>query len=96
MVRDVIGGTVRQGLGALMTGAVELVNDEGSWVGTWRGYTRMAPRKHHWQVEPNVTGAYERLSALLQVTGAGRFDVEGFGFPGALPRYPDLVAVPVE
>jgi len=96
--RDSIGGPLKQGDGEVETGAVELVNDDGSWVGTMRGYASMGPRTHYWHYELTGTGAYEGFSALLHAQGrpGGPWDVEGFVFPGVLPEYPDPVEVPAD
>ena len=32
----------------VFTGTVKLVNDDGSWVGTMRGYVVNGPRTHFW------------------------------------------------
>jgi hypothetical protein len=86
--------------GEAMTGTVELVNDDGSWVGTLRGYGAYPHTGLHryWQLELTGTGAYEGHSALLQANGIPTdvFEVEGFVFPGTLPPYPDPVEIPAE
>ena len=96
--RDFIGDRQYGGDGAVGTGAVELVNEDGSWVGTMRGYVSMDPRTHHWHYELTGTGAHDGFSALLYARRpeTGVWDVEGFVFPGALPAYPDPVVVPAE
>ena len=83
--------------GQVLTGTVELVNDDGSWVGTMRGY-KVRDRLHYWQMELAGTGDYEGLGALLVFRGQDgiRQEVEGFVFPGALPEYPEPVEVPAE
>ena len=97
---DAIGGRIRASEGEVMAQTVELVNDDGSWVGTNRGYIAYEPlgRVHYWQLELTGTGVYEGHSALLQVKGPGTgpYEVEGFVFPGALPEYPGPVEVPAE
>ena len=84
--------------GEVLTGTAELVNDDGTWVGTMRGYKAYEPvgKRHYWQVELAGTGAYEGLSALLYFRGTSeyRHEVDGFVFPGPLPEYPDPVEVP--
>jgi hypothetical protein len=94
--RDSIGGPLRSGNGEVETGTVELVNEDGSWVGTMRGYTTMGPRTHHYHIELTGTGAHEGFSALLYAKGlqGGPWEVEGFVFPGVLPEYPEPVEVP--
>lgn len=96
--RDSIGGPLRRGDGEVETGTVELVNEDGSWVGTMRGYASMGPRTHYWHIELTGTGAHEGFSALLYAKGpaGGPWDVEGFVFPGVLPEYPEPVKVPAE
>lgn len=96
--RDSIGGPLRQGDGEVETGTVAIVNEDGSWVGTMRGYASMDPRTHYWHYELTGTGAHEGFSALLYAHGraGGPWDVEGFVFPGVLPEYPDPVEVPAE
>ena len=81
--------------GEVLTGTVELVNDDGSWVGTMRGYFSMDPRTHYWHIALTGTDAHEGLSTLLYAAGpaGGLIDVEGFVFPGVLPEYPDPVEV---
>ena len=81
--------------GQVLTGTVELVNDDGSWVGTMRGYKVGG---HDWQMELTGTGAYEGHAALLEFRALDgyRQEVEGFVFPGTLPEYPDPVDVPAE
>ena len=93
-----IGGPKYRADGEVMFGTVELVNDDGSWVGTMRGYIVNGPRTHYWQLDLTGTGAYEGLSALAYVEGpgGGAHEFEGFVFPGALPEYPDPVEVPTE
>jgi hypothetical protein len=78
------------------TGTVELVNDDGSWVGTMRGYVSMDPATSHWYLELTGTGAHDGYSALLYAMRpeSGVWDIEGFVFPGVLPEYPDPVVVP--
>ena len=96
---EAIGGRIRASEGEVMAVTVELVNDDGSWVGTMRGYIAYEPRRvHYWQLELTGTSAYEGHSALLQVKGPGTgpYEVEGFVFPGALPDYPGPVEVPAE
>jgi hypothetical protein len=86
------------GDGEVFTGTVELVNDDGSWVGTMRGYFAYeeSGRRHYWQLELTGTGAHDGLSTLLYASGPapGLADVEGFVFPGTLPAYPGPVEVP--
>jgi len=96
--RDSIGGPLRQGDGEVETGTVALVNDDGTWVGTMRGYTTMGPRTHHYHIELTGTGAHEGHSAMLYVHGlqGGPWDAEGLAFPGVLPEYPAPVQVPAE
>jgi len=96
--RDSIGGPLKQGDGEVAAAALELVNEDGSWVGTMRGYASMGPRSHYWQIELTGTDVYEGHSALLYAHGpaGGPWAVEGFVFPGALPPYPDPVEVPAE
>jgi len=97
MNRDVIGGQIKQGLGEVLTGTVEITNDMGSWIGTMRGYVREDPRRHYWDIELTGTDAHEGNSALLHVQGLSMtYEVEGFVFPGVLPEYPDPVEVPSE
>jgi hypothetical protein len=83
--------------GALGTGSTEIVNDDGSWRGTFHGYKD--PATFDWFIEYDLagTGAYEGHSALLHVKGqGGRMDVDGFIFPGAWPEYPNPVELPAE
>lgn len=96
--RDYIGNRPYASDGEVGTGTVELVNEDGSWVGTMRGYVSMDPRTHHWHYELTGTGAHDGLSALLYATRpeTGVWDIEGFVFSGALPEYPDPVVVPAE
>ena len=94
---DHIGERYEHHDGEVWTGTLELVNEDGSWVGTVRGYTSMNPANLHWHMELTGTGGHEGLSALLEAEGPyGRWDVEGLVFPGALPGYPDAVVVPAE
>jgi len=91
-----IGGPKYRADGEVMSGTVELVNDDGSWVGTMRGYIFHVPmRTHYRQLELTGTGAYEGLSALAYAVGpgGGAHEFEGFVFPGGLPEYPDPVEV---
>jgi len=94
--RDFIGERQYGREGEVLTGTVELVNDDGSWVGTMRGYYTMDPRTAHWHLELTGTGAHDGFSALLYTKGLDTMDVEGFVFPGVLPEYPDPVVVPTE
>ena len=83
--------------GALRTGSVEIVNDEGSWRGTAHGY--LDPTTVHWLIEFQLagTGGYEGWSALLHARGpASPMDIDGFIFPGAWPEYPKPVVVPAD
>ena len=83
--------------GEVLTGTVQLVNDDGSWVGTMRGHVAYEAlgRHHYWQLELTGTGVHDGLSALLLVKGPPEMrEVEGFVFPGVLPVYPDPVEVP--
>jgi len=82
--------------GNLITGSTEINNDDGSWVGTMRGYLHPVTKDYHFQIELTGTGAYEGSSALLYAKGPGNWHVEGFIFPGTLPEYPDPVEVPAE
>jgi hypothetical protein len=96
-----IGGPIYRGDGEVIAGTVQLVNDDGSWVGTVRGHVAYEEfgRHHYWQFELTGTGPYEGYSALAYAEGAGGGGpkkVEGFVFPGALPEYPDPVDVPDE
>ena len=96
------GGPWHSGLGEVMAGSAQLVNDDGSWVGTFRGWVAERPRRRHMLFELTGTGAYEGHSALLW--GQGRtvemhIDVQGFVFPGWLPEYPPepkVITDPVE
>jgi len=95
--RDDIGERYQHHDGEVWTGTLELVNEDGSWIGTVRGYTSMNPATLHWHMELTGTGEHEGLSVLLEAEGPyGRWDVEGFVFPGVLPEYPDPVEVPAE
>ena len=87
---ETYGGPREAGLGEVMAARTELVNDDGTWVGTMRGYVAYGPRRHYWQFELTGTGAYEGHTALLwtQGPGGGPQEVEGFVFPGPLPEYP--------
>ena len=98
MNRDYLGDRQYGSDGEVGAGSVELVNDDGSGVGTMRGYVSMDPRTHHWHYELTGTGAHDGFSALLYATRpeTGVWDVEGFVFPGVLPDHPDPVEVPVE
>ena len=69
----------------------------GTLYHVWNRDMVFGPREGH--VEGEVftgTGAHEGLSALLFAEGYDHHRVEGFVFPGALPEYPDPVAVPTE
>jgi hypothetical protein len=96
--RDPVGGGFYSGVGEALTGTVELVNDDGSWVGTMRGYIVTEPTTHFWHIGLTGSGAYEGLSTLLYVKGPGRrvMNVDSLVFPGALPVYPDPVELPAE
>jgi hypothetical protein len=95
--KDEIGEKYQYTDGATWTGTFEIVNDDGSWPGTLRGYTTVNPATLHWHMELTGTGAYDGLSALLEAVGLyGRWAVEGLVFPGALPEYPGPVVVPAE
>ena len=80
--------------GQVISGTVELTNDDGTWVGTMRGYK--VGGRHYWQVELTGIGAYEGHSALLNHRGVSGYvhEVEGFVFPGELPERPEPVEVP--
>ena len=95
---DSIKGRKYASDGEIIAGTIELVNDEGSWVGTMRGYASMDPKTYQIGMELSGTGAHDGFSALLYATRpeTGVWDIEGFVFPGALPEYPDPVEVPVE
>jgi len=95
--QDHIGEKYQHHDGEVWTGTLELVNDDGSWIGTVRGYASMNPATLHWHMELTGTGAHEGLSTLLEAKGPyGSWDVEGLIFPGVLPEYPDPVEVPAE
>ena len=94
-----IGGPKFGADGEVLAGTVELVNDDGSWVGTTRGYiVNGPPRTLYWQHELTGTGAYDGYSALAYAVGEGMGDheFEGFVFPGELPEYPYPVEVPAQ
>jgi len=94
---DLIGEKYQHHDGEVSTGTLELVNDDGSWIGTVRGFTSMNPATQHWHMDLTGTGAHEGLSALLEAKGPyGSGDVEGLIFPGVLPEYPEPVEVPAE
>ena len=94
---DLIGEKYQHHDGEVSTGTLELVNDDGSWIGTVRGYASMNPATQHWHMELTGTGAHEGLSALLEAKGPyGSWDVEGLIFPGVLPEYPEPIEVPAE
>ena len=84
------GGRRERGTGEVLAEKTELITDDGTWVGTMRGYVTSDPRRHYWHYQLTGTGAYEGHTALLwtQGPGGGPHDVEGFVFPGALPDYP--------
>lgn len=54
--------------GEVLVGTIELVNDEGSWVGTMRGYASMDPKTYQLGMELTDTGAHDGYSALLYAT----------------------------
>ena len=100
---DTYGGPVLGGDGSVVSASTELVNDDGTWTGTLRGYAYphssdgFPQRDMIWHIELTGTGAYEGLSALLYAHGPISrqvLEVEGFVFPGVLPEYPDSVEVP--
>ena len=94
---DQIGPKYENHEGETFTGTIELVNDEGSWVGSLRGYATMGPAMRHWHFELTGTGDYEGLSAILEGVGPyGSAEVQGLLYPGSLPEYPDPVEVPAE
>lgn len=94
---DMIGPKYEHHEGETFAGTIELVNEEGSWVGSLRGYATMGPATRHWHIELTGTGGHEGLSALLEGVGPyGSAEVQGLIFPGSLPDYPDPVKVPVE
>jgi hypothetical protein len=66
--RDYIGDRQYGSDGEVGAGAIELVSDDGSWVGTMRGYVSMDPRTHHWHCELTGTGAHDGFPALLYDT----------------------------
>lgn len=95
--QDLIGPKYEYHEGETFTGTVELVTDEGSWVGSLRGYATMGPAVRHWHFELTGTGEYEGLSAILEGVGPyGSAEVQGLLYPGSLPEYPDPVEVPIE
>ena len=86
---DKIGPKYEHHEGEAFTSTVELVNDDGSWVGSLRGYATMKPATRHWHIELTGTDGYEGLSALLEGVGPyGSADLQGLIFPGSLPEYP--------
>lgn len=101
---DTYGGRELSGEGTVAAGRTELINDDGSWTGTLRGYRDVyagpdgfPQRDIHWYVELTGSGAYEGHSALLYVDGnpsRGFLDVRGFVLPGVLPEYPDSIMYP--
>lgn len=92
---DKIGPQYQHHEGETFTGTVELVNDDGSWIGSLRGYATMKPATRHWHIELTGTDGYEGLSALLQGVGPyGSAELQGLLFPGSLPEYPDPPEVP--
>lgn len=94
---DLIGPKYEYHEGEAFTGTIELVNDEGSWVGSLRGYATMGPATRHWHIELTGTGGHEGLSALLEGVGPyGSAELQGLLFPGSLPQYPDPVKVPAD
>lgn len=94
---DMIGPKYEHHQGETFVGTIELVNDDGSWVGDLRGYATMGPATRHWHIELTGTGGHEGLSALLEGVGPyGSAEVQGLIFPGALPEYPGPVEVPTE
>ena len=99
---DTFGGRRHGGLGEVMAASGQVVNDDGNWVGTMRGYVAEGPgRRHYWQLELTGTGAYAGHSALLRGQGGSgqRIEIQGFVFPGPLPAYPpepEVITDPVE
>lgn len=102
---DTFGGPVLGGDGSVVTARTELVNDEGTWTGTLRGYSYphssagFPQRDLIWHIELTGTGTYEGLSALLYAHGpisTLSLEVDGFVFPGVLPEYPDSFEVPTQ
>ncbi len=94
---DMIGPKYQYHEGEIFVGTIELVNADGSWMGSLRGYATMGPAMRRWHIELTGTGGYEGLSALLEAVGPyGSAELEGLVFPGALPGYPDPVDVSVE
>ena len=95
-------------LGSVRAGTVGLVNEQGSWVGSFYAYATgvhpsaevTPPERVHRHFLLSGTGAYAGLSALLdsdEVRGQPQpHDVHGLVFPGSLPEYPDPVEVPEE
>lgn len=93
---DTYGGTLKAGRGEVMASRVKVVNDDGYWIGTMRGYVAYEPGRHlYMHYELTGKGAYEGHSALLYATGpqGGPWDFEGFVFPGPVPEYPDAPVV---
>jgi hypothetical protein len=92
--KDILVGPVGPD-GEVQTGTVELVGDDGSWVGTMRGHVAYEElgRHYHLQFELTGTEACAGLSTLLIADGQEEraWDVDGFVFPGVLPPYPDPV-----
>jgi hypothetical protein len=75
--------------GAVYVGNMGVVNDEGSWEGTFSGVEYPGTGDDHLQGLLFGEGAYRGLSAMLYYTETdGRWEVEGLVFPGKPPPLP--------
>lgn len=91
MFRMVLDEVTYSNAGDIITASIRIDNDEGSWIGTERGY-RDPSSGWHSQALVSGSGAYEGLSALLFVVdNLSRLgeDMHGFIFPGAMPEAPE-------
>lgn len=81
---------LRKGDGGNATPTLEIVNGDGSWVGSIRGYATLDPWARHCHAELTGTGGYVGLSALLHISGrqAGPWDVDGFIYPSPMAVSP--------
>lgn len=84
---------VHETSGAVVTGAVILRTERGSWKGVWRGLTYPGRAGYDHHVLLTGAGRFGGLSALLYVTdGPESHDlaVEGLAFPGEMPPRPEM------
>ena len=78
--------------GQLMSFSTRIDNEQGSWLGTGQGFWDTDDASWYFEAVYAGEGAYEGLSAVMQIlaTGRGEFSYNGLVFPGEMPQVPPV------